>query len=165
MRSLASDRVAAGLFAAMLIASVSLKALIGPPVKDAPRSGPGLIEAQTVRSLEAQGFSTKVQDTRLHGFIVFAAKGDCRLSVRDARKGPAEMLIYERDAAPIGKVRYLIAGSRYESPPTLALLMAKIETKVIQGLGLSGNVPVAVALATSSACQDRDFGLNPELPV
>src|SRR3954471_8446933 len=102
MPSLVRDRVAVGLFIVLLAGSVGLKALKGPQVRESTQSARGLLESEIVRNLHSRGFSTRLESTGLHGTIVFAARGNCRLNVRDAGDAEWERGIYERDAAGVG---------------------------------------------------------------
>ena len=166
MPSPVHDRVAVGLFIVLLAGSVGLKALRGQQVPETSQSGPGLLESEILRNLQSQGFSTKLDVTRLHGTIVFATRGNCRLNVRDAGDVEWERGIYERDAAGVGPLRYLMAGKTYDSPPNLAILVERHKARLARGLRLTGNAPVALAFASSPACGGSDFGLsNTQLPV
>jgi hypothetical protein len=160
MLSLVRDRVAVGLFIVLLAGSVGLKALKGPQVRESTQSAPGLLESEIVRNLDSRGFTTRLGSTRLHGTIVFAARGKCRLSVRDAGHVEWEKGIYERDAVAVGPMRFLMAGKSYDSPPSLAILVERMKGRLTRGLQLAGNAPVALAFAASSACGDSDFGLS-----
>jgi hypothetical protein len=166
MPSPVNARLAIGLFACLLVISVWLKMLRGPQIVEPSQSAPGLLEIRIVRNLQSQGFSTQQEVTPLHGTIIFANKDRCRLSVRDASHGEWEKGIYERDAAPIGPVRYLIAGRSYHSPPTIPILIGRLEATLMRGLHLSGSAPIALALAASPACRGSEFGLsNSQVPV
>ena len=166
MPSLVRDRVAIGLFIVLLAGSVGLKALKGPQVRESTQAAPGLLESEIVRNLHAQGFSTRLDLTGLHGTIVFAARGSCRLSVRDAGHVEWEKGIYERDAAAVGPLRFLMAGKSYDLPPSLAILVERMRGRLSRGLRLAGNAPVALAFAASPACGGSDFGLsNTQVPA
>jgi hypothetical protein len=163
---LARNRVAIGLLIALLAGSFGLKALKHAKVEQPMPSGPGALQIEIVRNLEAQGFSTRFEVTRLHGTIVHATKGDCRLSVRDADHAEWEKGIYERDAAAIGPLRYLMAGRSYSSPPSLAILLARHRARLAKGLRLASQAPAALAFASSRQCGVSDFGLsNMSVPV
>ena len=160
MRSVAEAKLPIAIFAVLLVTSVGLKAALGPQSHNPSRAGPELIDDRMARNLESQGFSTSRRHSKWQGTTIFATKGDCRLSVRNASHSPGERTVYARDAAKIGQVRYLMGGRSYDSPPTLAILISKVETKFLDRLRIRGSVPVPVALATSPACGGRDFGLG-----
>jgi hypothetical protein len=160
MRSVAEAKLPIAIFVTLLAISVGLKAALPTQSHNPSRARPGLIDDQMVRNLESQGFSTRRQHSTWQGTTIFATRGDCRLSVRNASHSPGDRIVYERDAAHIGQLRYLIAGRSYQSPPTLAILIGKVETKFLVRLRIRGSVPVAVALATSPACVASDFGLS-----
>src|SRR4051794_28285701 len=121
MRSPGSDRILIGVMIALAFASVGAKAWIGPPKDGLIEFHPGQLEQQLVRTLRSQGFSTSVRQFRIQSSIVSGTRGECRLSVRDARMGEADMTVIARDASGIGPVRYLYAGQSYSSPPTFAM--------------------------------------------
>jgi hypothetical protein len=160
MRSIAEARLTIGLFVALLVISVGLKAALGPQLREPSRAVPGLVEDQLAHNLRMQGFSTARRDSTWQGATIFATKGECRLSVRDASHSVSDSAIYAQDAAQVGRLRYLFAQRRYASPPTLAILIGRIEAQVLDRLGIERRVPIAVAVATSPACGEDDFGLG-----
>ena len=119
-----------------------------------------MLEEGIIRDLQSHGFSARIQPTRLHGTIVLAARGACRLTVRDASRGEWEMGIYARDAAGIGPRRFLMAEKSYDAPPSFPILAERLRAPVTKALGLNASVPVALALATSPDCGTSDFGLS-----
>jgi hypothetical protein len=160
MRSPASDRFLIGAFIVLVLSSVGVKAWIGPPSDGLIETHPGQVEQQLVRTLQSQGFSTKVQAFKIQSSIVFAVRSECRLSVRDARYGEADMTVFARDARSIGSLRYLYDGRSYSSPPTFAMRMGRLEAELLNRLRLSTSARVPVALAKSPACGANEFGLD-----
>lgn len=82
------------------------------------------------------------------------------MSARDARDGDSQMTVFAKDAAQIGHTRYLFAGRRYESPPAMGIMVSELEGKVLYALHIKGSIPIAVAIATSQACEANDFRLG-----
>jgi hypothetical protein len=160
MRSIAEARLPIALFVGLLAISVGLKGALGPQLKEPSAAVPGLVENQLAHDLQSQGFSIRREVSAWQSTAILATRGDCRLSVRDASHGAFDRVVYARDAAHVGQLRYLFAGRRYESPPTVVILMGRIAAKVVDRLGIRASVPIAVALATSPACADDDFGLR-----
>jgi hypothetical protein len=159
MRSLAGPRLAIALFAGLLALSIGLKAAFGPELSDPATARPGALEDRLARQLQSQGFVVRRQDTRWQGQVIWAMKGGCRLTVRDATRAESQKVVFAHDAASVGQLRYLFAGRAFASPPTSAIVAARIESKLLHRLRLSGTLPVAVALATSPGCGSNDFGL------
>src|SRR5438270_4089146 len=160
MRPSANDRVVIGMFIALAVSSVGLKAWAGPPRDGLIDRHPGQLEDQLVRSLQSQGFATRLRPFKLRSSVVFATRGQCRLSVRNARDGAADMTIFARDASGIGSVRYLYGGQTYPSPPTFAMRAGRLKAELLNRFGLSTRARVPVALAASPACGGSDFGLD-----
>src|SRR3954465_14436963 len=116
MRLGASDSVLLAGFVALAVGSIGLKAGAGPPRDGAGDQRREEVAAELVRTLSDQGFATSVLPLRIQTSIVFARRGGCRLSVRDARGGAATVTQYAHDAAAIGPVRYWYKGRSYASP-------------------------------------------------
>src|SRR5436190_10377178 len=99
MRSPGKDRLLIGIFIALLLSSVGVKAWVGPPRDGLIETHPGQLEQQLVRTLQSRGFSTSVRPFKVQSSIVFATRGECHVSVRDARMGEADMIVFARDAS------------------------------------------------------------------
>ena len=155
-----SNKVLLGILAALAFGSVGLKAVDGPPSNGSIDRHPGELISKLTTTLRKEGFSTSVQRLHIQSSIVYASRGRCRLSVRDARSGDGEATVYARQAAAIGPVRYLYRGRLYASAPELALRFARIGTELNGLLGRERRVSVPVALAESPGCNENDFGLG-----
>jgi len=160
MRLAVSDRVVLAGFAALALGSIGLKAWAGPARDGAGEQGRDAVVNELVTALSSQGFSTSVRPLRIQSPIVFARRGACRLSVRDARGGKATVIQYARAAAGIGPVRYLYKGGSYDSPPSLRIRWGRLETELLGRIGGASRAHIPVALATSPACGSTDFGLS-----
>src|SRR5690348_15237773 len=160
MQSAGSNRLLLGAFAALAIGSLGLKAAAGPPQDGFADPRPLATEQQLIGKLRAQGFSTSLTPRRYQSSVVYAERGGCRLSVRRARGDDAENAVYSREAASIGPVRYLYDGVRYASAPTLKIRIGRLQTELLDRVGLAPNIHVPIALATSRGCGAGDFGLE-----
>jgi hypothetical protein len=87
-------------------------------------------------------------------------RGECHLSVRDAREGIQIATLFSRDASNIGPVRYLYRGTSTDTPPATSVWLDRFQTKVLNRLGVLRRVPVPIALATSPGCGGQNFGLS-----
>ena len=159
MRLNVSNSLMLGLFAGLALVSVGLKAAAGPP-DDGNGPGRSAVELQLAKALQAQGFSTSVSPRRFQSSIVYATRGDCRLSVRDARNGTEDATVFEREARGVGAVRYLYRGATTESPPAVAMWLGRLENKALNRFSPQKMIPIPLALATSPACPAQDFGLS-----
>jgi hypothetical protein len=155
-----SDRLLLCGFAALAAGSVGLKAAAGPPRDGFTDSRPGQIEDDLRGRLRSQSFVTSIRRIPMRSVIILAQKGECRLSVRDARGGESFATVFARDARNIGPVRYLYEGRAHSEMPGLAVRWGRFRAELKNRLGLSANAPVPVALATSPACGHNDFGLD-----
>ena len=159
MRASVSDRLLLAFFGALALSSVGLKAAAGPP-SDGLTSFRGEVERQLATSLRAQGFTTFVTPPGIQSSIVHAARGACRLSVRDARNGESNATIFAQQAKGIGPVRYLYRGEAYPELPTFAVRVGRLETELLNRTGLHARTHIPVALASSPQCRGADFGLS-----
>lgn len=159
MRLIASNSVLLAALAVLAVGSVGLKAAAGPR-NDGVEAGLGHVERQLSGALAAQGFSTEVRTFRYRTPLVLGRRGDCRLSVRDARGGAAFLAIFASDAASVGAVRYLYKDASYSAPPAVRLRIARLATEVQTRFGFHPDVGVPLALATSPACRGSNFGLD-----
>jgi hypothetical protein len=160
VRSRGSDRLLLCGFAALAVGSVGLKAAAGPPRDGFTDSRPGQIEDELQDRLRSQSFVTTVRRVPTRTALILAQKGECRLSVRDARGGESFATVFVRDARNIGPVRYLYEGQAHSEMPGLAVRWGRFRAELKNRLGLSASAPVPVALATSPACGRNDFGLD-----
>ena len=123
-------------------------------------NGPGSVTAQILSILEAQGFATTVRPLKIESSIVYATRGNCSLSARDAFDAAATQAIFDDDARRIGQVRYLFKGGDFPAPPTLRIHFAVIESSMLRAVGLKPQLHVPVAFASSSGCGANAFGLQ-----
>lgn len=160
MHSPGRDRVL--LFALVVFAALSLglKAMLGPTMRAPATNGPGSVTAQILSILEAQGFATSVRPLKIESSIVYAARGNCTLSARDAFDAAATEATFSDDARRIGQVRYLYRSGEFRTPPTLRIHFAVIESSMLRAIGLRPQLHVPVALASSSGCGTNAFGLQ-----
>ena len=145
---------------ALAVSSVGLKAAVGPINDGKTDLRPRQLETQLERTLRAQGFSVSERPRPMQSTILFAKRGDCLLSVRDARGGTAVETVFARNAASIGPVRYLYRGTASASVPSFRIRLGRFEAETLHRLGVDRPVPVPVALATSAACESETFGLE-----
>jgi len=155
-----SDRLLLCGFAALAVGSVGLKAAAGPPRDGFTDSRPGQIEDELQDRLRSQSFVTTVRRVPTRTALILAQKGECRLSVRDARGGISFATVFARDARGIGPVRYLYEGRAHPEMPGLAVRWGRFRAELKARLGLGRSAPVPVALATSPGCGRNDFGLD-----
>jgi len=160
VRLLGSDSLLLGAFAVLAIGSVGLKAAVGVPLDGLADARPGQLEDQLADQLRSQGFSTFVHPYMMRSPAVFAERGDCRLSVRDARGGAEYVAVFASDARAIGPVRYFYGGRSYREPPALAFRVGRLETELQTRFGFRTMAHVPVAVATSAGCAGNDFGLS-----
>jgi hypothetical protein len=160
MLSLGNDKLLIASFFALAMSSVAIKAVAGIPPDGWVDPRAGMAEQQLVQRLQSQGFETTVRPMRILTPIVYAERGGCRLSVRDARGGEAMSTIFQTEAHSIGPVRYLYKGSRYSSPPGLRVRVGRLEAELLNRLRLHGAVHIPIALATSNECAGSDFHLD-----
>jgi hypothetical protein len=159
MRASGSDKLLLAFFAALALSSIGLKAYAGPP-RGGVDSFREQIETQLAGSLGARGFATSIRHLKMQSSIVYARRGTCRLSVRDARLGESNATAFTQDAAGIGPVRYLYRGGVYERVPTFAIRVDRLQTEVRERAGLNAALHIPVALAASPGCGRSDFGLG-----
>ena len=159
MRLNASNSLLLGALFVSALVSVGLKAAVGPP--DDGKGAPGArVDAELGKILQSQGFSTVLSPRRFQSAVTYATRGNCRLSVRDARDGVEVAAVFAREASEIGPVRYLYRGKASPAPPAAAAWFDRFGTKVFDRLGIQRRVPVPIALATSPGCNGQDFGLR-----
>ena len=101
---------------------------------------------------------------RLHTYqyrstLVLAARGDCRVAVRDAKWGAGVAAVFAEDARTIGPVQYLYRGHRSSQPPGLSLRLGRLQYEILDRVGVHSPMPVLVAFAGSPSCGDSQFGL------
>jgi hypothetical protein len=142
------------------MASVGLKAAAGPPDDEFNAGRPGQAEDRLNAILRSQNFSAAIRPPRAQSAIIFAKRGECRLSVRDARGAESFKTVFAQDAATIGTVRYLYRGKAYDTLPGVRMRLGALETELQRLLGLSAAAPIPIALATSADCDRSDFGLG-----
>lgn len=159
MRLNVSNKAFLGAVFALALVSVGLKASAGPP--DDGRGAPeSRVNDQLARALRSQGFSTTLSPKIYQSSVVLGQRGECHLSVRDAREGIQIATLFSRDASNIGPVRYLYRGTSTDTPPATSVWLDRFQTKVLNRLGVLRRVPVPIALATSPGCGGQNFGLS-----
>jgi hypothetical protein len=160
VRLIGSDKLLLGGFVVLAIGSIGLKAVAGPPRDGLTDSRPGQLEDQLQSKLKSQGFVAELRPMRMRAPVVYARKGQCELTVRDARGGESFAEIFVQDARSIGPVRYLYGGSSYSAMPGIGVRLGRFGAEVQSRLGFASSAPVPVVLATSPACGLSDFGLD-----
>lgn len=160
MRLPDSDKLLLIGFIALAIGSVGLKAVAGPPRDGFTDSRPGQLEDQLQSRLRSQVFVTGVRPVQMRSPIILARKGQCRLSVRDARGGESFKDIFSHDARDVGPVRYLYDGRTYAAVPGIAIRLGRFEAELRSRFGVGAGAPVPLALATSPECGASNFGLD-----
>jgi hypothetical protein len=156
----ARDRGLLGLLSVLVAVSLTMKVMLGATIEAPPSDGPASVQNHLVQILERQGFETSVRQLRIQSSIVFARRGNCTLSVRNAFGGAATEAAFADDARPIGIVRYLYKGEVYNSPPTLRVHAAVIEASFLHAMGLKPDLHVPLALAVSRGCANSPFGFE-----
>jgi hypothetical protein len=154
----ASARI--GLFALLALSSLALKAAAGPPRDGLVGARAGEFERIASSRLQAQHFAIKTKTSLGFSTLLLAERGNCRLAVRDARRGSAFAPLFAQEARSIGRVTYLYRGRQYSAPPELTLRLRRIEAEVLHRLGLDSPIPVLVAFAASPSCGSTDFGMG-----
>jgi len=140
--------------------SLILKGTLGPTALAPLPNGAASVESRLVMVLARQGFVTTMRHLKIQSPIVYARRGNCRLSVRNAFGGAATEAAYADDALGIGRIRYLYDGESFSSPPTLRIHFAVIESSVLHSVGFSRRLHVPLALAASPGCGSNAFGLE-----
>ena len=148
------------MLAVMLIASLGLKGVAGLPADSGSDPAAQGVERKLVAILRRQGFTVVFHPGAIQSAIVYGARGQCRLSVRDARAGSMVESVLAQDARSIGEVRYLYGGAKYRAFPRFRTRFSRFAAEVLGRLGISANVRVPVALATSPGCGDSTFSLD-----
>jgi hypothetical protein len=149
-----------GLLAVLAVSSVGLKAAAGAPSDGLVDSRPDTLEDQLTANLRAQGFATRFHRGKFQSSIVYGQRGNCSLSVRDARGGAAIETAFARDAARIGLLRYFYRGRSSATVPAFAVRVGRFENELLSRIEPQRRMPVPVALATSPGCGARDFGFG-----
>ena len=134
--------------------------MLGPTVLAPVSDGAASVENRLVAVLAHQGFVTTMRRLKIQSPIVYATRGNCRLSVRNALGGAATEAAYADDALGIGPIRYLYRGESFSSPPTLRIHFAVIESSMLHSVGFSRHLHVPLALAASPGCGGKAFGLE-----
>jgi hypothetical protein len=160
VRSNVSNNFLLGALFILAMSSVGLKAAAGAPDSGGGDGRSGQLENQIIGDLRAQGFSTALSPRVIQSSIVYAERGDCRLSVRNASQGASTVAIFAREAQSIGPVRYLYNGNAYDAPPAFAMRVDQFENELLHRVNLHRNIAVPVAVATSPGCRGNNFGLE-----
>lgn len=159
MLRISGNRLLLALFTALALSSVGLKAMAGPP-RNGAVDRPGEVTGRLTAILQREGFSTSLRLRRFQSSIVDATRGNCRLSVRDARSADGDETAFTQDAKAVGPVRYLYRGKSYGSPPVLAIRLARAQMAALGLLFPQEQVALPVALAVSAGCARDDYGLG-----
>jgi hypothetical protein len=159
MRLPVRGNVRIALFALLVLGSLSLKAAAGAPRDRLIESDPRHFERAVTGVLSAQHFVTNLRAYPYRPTLVLAARGNCRLAVRDATFGAALAPTFAEDARSVGPVRYFYRGDSFERPPGMILRFGRLEFEILGRLGFDRPMPVLVALAASPDCGRDRFGL------
>ena len=160
MRLSGSDRVLLAAFGVLVVGSMAIKAVAGPPRDGWADLSAGRVTGELRRELATQGFETSVIPFKIQTPVVIAKRGPCRLSARDARAGKPLMTQFTRDAAAIGPVRYLYKGDSYAVPPALRIRLGRLETELLGRIAGQPRAHIPVAVAMSPGCGAADYGLG-----
>jgi hypothetical protein len=147
-----------GVFAVLALGSLGLKAAVGPPRDSLVNRDPTLFENTATNILQSQNFSTSLRTYPHRSTLILAARGSCRIAVRDAKWGSGMASVFAQDARMIGPVQYLYRTNRYSRPPGLSLRFGRLEFELLDRLGVHWPMPVLVAFAASPSCGDSRFG-------
>ena len=148
-----------GCFAALAMISLGLKAWKPEPAPDADDHA-GSVETILVRSLRGQGFVTSVKQMQNQSPLIYAARGSCRIALRDGSLGSYQGTLFKRDTEGIGPLRYLYRGHYYRAPLSWNLLQQHIEQKLFGLVGVQQPQYVPIALASSPSCRRTSFHLD-----
>jgi hypothetical protein len=159
MQPPASASVRIGVFAILALGSLALKAIAGPPRDILVDKDPARFEQTVVGILRSQDFSTTRRTYPYRSTLVLAARGDCRIAVRDAKWGSGVAAVFAQDARMIGPVYYLYRGHRYSRPPGLSVRFGRLEYEILERVGMHRPMHLLVAFAASPSCGDSQFGL------
>jgi hypothetical protein len=159
MRARDSNKILLATLVLLALSSVELKAISGS-ARNPNKIPPSQVEAELVKKLRSEGFTTSIRLSKISQSIVYAQRGSCRLIVRDARNSEADPLIFNEDAKSIGPSRYLYRGYAYSSLPSLRVRLGRFQTELLDFAGLRPRVHVPVALASSPSCGGGDFGFR-----
>src|SRR6478735_12853414 len=102
MRQRGSDRLLIVGFIALAVGSVALKAAAGPARDGFSDPDPGQIAERFESTLRSQNFVAVADAHDIQHSNVLARRGNCRLSVRDARGAESFEPAFARDASSIG---------------------------------------------------------------
>jgi len=148
------------LFVALALGSIGLKAAVGPARDNFVVADDGRFERVTTSILLSQHFVQLNRRVDLHGTLILASRGHCRIAIRNARWGSGTAKIYARDTRDIGPLVFLYRGHRYSDPPGLRIRFGRLEFEVLDRLGARPDLHVLTAVAASPSCGDDDFGLS-----
>lgn len=154
------NRVLLSILLVLALGSLTLKGAMGPTVVSPPRSGADSVENRVISILSVQAFQTSVRRLKIQSSIVFARRGSCTLSARDAFGGAATQATFAEDARSIGPIRYFYRGKAFTSPPTLRIHFAVIQSSLLHALGFAPILHVPLAVAVSPGCANETFGLG-----
>lgn len=160
MRLSGSDKALLAALGVLAIVSITIKAVAGPARDGWTDISSAQVTGELRQRLQRQGFTTSVRPLKIQSPIVLGERGGCRLSVRDARGGAALMNAFGRDAAGIGRVRYLYKGREYPVVPALRIRFGRLETEIFAKVTRQPLAHIPLALAASAECGANDFGLR-----
>ena len=107
------------------------------------------------------GHTSSVRHLKVQSAIVYAVRGQCSLSARDASgAGAGEAVSFADDARNIGPVRYFYNGGIYGSPPSLRTHLAVIRSTFLRSLGFRPALHVPLAIAATEACGNSTFRIG-----
>lgn len=156
-----SSRAASLILAALVVASLSGKALTRQP----PEPDTRLFTQAVDQGLRTRGFEV-TRRTLLSGVYLYGERGDCRLMVTEQ---DAFGTLADRNAQfarEIGPLHYVWRGRRYEAAPRVAILTRFLVRREMVRIGLSPPRQPLGVVAGGPGCSLPDMaGLIPvDLP-
>ena len=155
-----SISIRALLFVALALASIGLKAAVGPARDNFVVTDENSFERTATSILQSQYFATTRRRSGLADTVILATRGDCKIAARNARWGSGMANIYARDVRDIGPLYFLYRGHRYSEPPGLRVRLGRLEFEILDRLGARPDLHVLTAVAASPSCGHVDFGLS-----
>lgn len=147
-------------FGALVISSLGLKAVVGPPQDGFLSPAAGGFEQRASAILRAQGFSTRDEPFASHGTLILGQRGNCRVAVRSAMGGSGFARVFAAEVKDVGQVVYLFRNERYATPPELKMRISRLQTELLNRLGSRPSAPIVVAFAASPGCPASGLGFE-----
>ena len=160
MRRPGSGSLRVAVFSLLALGSLGLKAAAGAP-RDEVAARPGEFERIATARLQNEHFTINLHSFRYRSTLLLAARGSCRIAIRDATDSNDLAALFAQDVQMIGPIRYLYRGKEYERPPQLAFRIQRLAMEAIQRLGLKQpRTAVPVAFAASPECGGSAYGFR-----